>query len=286
LHGVLVADANGTPVGFQVGMDRVPTRRLEIDDVGGKFEFQGLEAGEHTITWSRPAHRWSLDGDSREQTIHLAAGEVREITLDAASSKPCDVIIYLSSGGRPAAGAAVNARVRPRTKSGLPMSFSFGTSGADGMVKGQVDGDLTFDIDVITASLHRLGTVEEDLRASPGGRIERTVDISTGRLLIELPAGVQVEKYGQIQVYLARNEPGPRVPVVRTAEPRPHVPGAPVWTTSRIDFGEFRADSYDVLITCMRLDSSGERVKVIQLHEPFRTKVVIEADREVKLVVP
>jgi hypothetical protein len=53
--------------------------------------------------------------------------------------------------------------------------------------------------------------------------------------------------------------------------------------------GEVLAGEYDAIVTARGIEIDENRTprrKVVELREPYRTRVVVEADRETKIVVP
>jgi len=293
IRGVLVAGADDSPEGYEIVLNRklnVGTfgRRVEIESFDGRFEFEGLEGGTHVLTWSRPnANFSSAAEDVREQSIVLAAGEVREVLVDATRSTPCTVVVRLTRAGQPAAGIGVS--VRNRKEGGAWSGWNLGTSSDDGVVSGKVDGDTTFDLVAVTAAWIDLGVIASDVVATPGGRIEHVFEISTGRLELQLPAGLRVPERGRVTLMLVApgRDTSHLVAVTPGGARRPQV--SATWSGNPIDFGELRPGEYEATVHVQRTEGGGAPTSpetAIDLREPYKTTVSVAAGRTATIVVP
>ena len=290
IRGVLVAGADLSPEGYTVYLGQHLGRQVEIEGVDGAFEFDGLEAGSYRLSWSRPSQDMWLDPNPRGQTFDLAAGEVRDVVLDASASAPCTVVVRLVRAGKPAAGLRVFYGVRSQENRAQWSGTTLGTTSADGMVVGQVDGDLTFDLRAYgEGGWSPIGTIATDLAASPGGRIERTFELSVGRLVLELPEGLQAPEKGRVGVTLAAAGRERIFLGATTAGVTARMPDSTTWTGRTIDLGELEAGEYEATIRIERYEDSGvaqQPPQVIALREPYTTQVTIEPERTATITVP
>jgi hypothetical protein len=224
-----------------------------------------------------------------ERTIVLASGEARDVIIDASGAAPCTVIVHLLRDGKPVEGLSIWVGVRSQFKPGGWRSSRLGTTGADGTVQGEIDGDIVFDLDVESATNEPLGQICRDVAASPGARIERTYEIEAGRVVVELPATLAIPAAGLVSLSL--QAPGQELHFSTAATPdAPQTyRNALAWTSNTIAFGEFARGQYDATIRVQRLEpdpARPKRMNPVDLREPFTTKVTIETGRETKLVVP
>jgi hypothetical protein len=91
--------------------------------------------------------------------------------------------------GHPTPGVNVEARAR-LDEFGVIHRLRLGTSGEDGIVRGELDGDARFELIACGENGLPLADGEAGLTAQPGGSIERTLEIRSGTLRIELPKSV------------------------------------------------------------------------------------------------
>jgi hypothetical protein len=289
VRGVLVAGADQSPIGFTVRMDGATGAERTIDGIDGKFEFTALDAGHHMISWSRPTQTWSVDDDPREQPLELVAGETRDLILDATGSLPCRVVVHVLRGGAPAPDVQVAVRWRTPRKD-RELRQPLGITNESGTVEGEVDGDMRFDLIVTRGSFGELCEIASGIDAVPGGRIERTGTLSTGTLVIEVPAGLKPEKWGEIGLNLLGTDGKSRFIAAQTRDvPRYNGRSEAVWEGTRIPFGDIAAGSYDATLRFTTFDSEmtgGAGVVNRPLRDPYKTKIVIESGRETKIVVP
>lgn len=289
VRGVFVAGASTSPLGFTVRLDGMDGTDTSIDGVDGKFEFTGLDAGHHTISWSRPTQRTFVDDDPREQPLELAAGETREVILDASGSAPCQVIVHVKRNDAPARGVKIAVRVHTPGKN-REVVHRLGVTDENGTAEGEVDGDVHFDLIATRGSSCELGEIADGIDAVPGGRIERNGTLSVGTLVIELPTTLQSAGPGEIGVNLVDAGGKSCYAAARTRGLANGYGGDDVvWDGNRIELGDFAAGSYDATLRFTRYASDAVGPTTIvdeSLREPYKTKVTIEAGREAKIVVP
>ncbi len=287
VRGVLVAGADQSPIGFQVHLDHHDMRQVKIDAIDGKFSFAGLAAGHHTITWGRPTQDWYSDDDPHEQALDLAPGETRDVILDASASTPCTVIAHVQRGGKPAVGVIVSVRMRSRTKDRVSTE-RLGVTDDHGTAQGQVDGDKHFDLLATDTSYATLGELALDIDAIPGGRIERSGEITLGTLVLELGPALQPPESGELSVKLLDARAKPTFLLAQTPRNKlTYASKGRVWGGSRVEMGGVMAGTYDATVSITRYDKDANgRWTPVALREPYKTRVVIEADHEAKIVVP
>ena len=257
IRGVLVVGKVGHPRASSCGVHRfVPARQVsyEIDNVDGKFELAGLEPGNYTLSWSRPTQDTWIDDDPRRVPVPLAEGEVREVTLDARGSEPCKIIVHVRRGEKPVRDMRVSVRIRSATKPDNEMTTPLGTTGPDGVVSGEVDGDLVFELVAETEAGQVLGTrrLGDPRRAErPHRADDRRHGAGTPRRSRSARAGRRA-RAGRNCAPAHHRRSKPMYLLAQTpAMLREHAGTFP-WTGERIPFGECQAGEYDAVVKIYR----------------------------------
>jgi hypothetical protein len=282
VRGRIVTSPGISPVGFTLLMDR--DRVVQVEESDGGFEFKGLEAGPHTLTWSRDRKISFSPDDARARTLTLAAGDERGIVIDTRDSDPCTVLVRVTRGGLPVPRVEVVARV-PRESGGR--SVTLGYTDSQGGARGKVEGGLPFELVAINRDKRPVGIGARGLRTTPGGRIEQTIELSTGSLVVEMPASSVTPDGSFARIEL---EAEGREPLSITTGPKGigAIDGASAeWTEGGIKILEVMTGTFVATVTIEHRERSDQG--------PWRTSVVlpayscpvtIEEGREARIVVP
>ena len=285
VRGRIVTSPREPWVGFTVQMVGSSSSTAIARPPDGAFEFKGLEAGPHRIIWSRNADvARPIEGHS--ESLVLAAGEVREIVIDTRPSEPCTVVVRVTRGGVPTphVGVAVDmksarfGRLRPMEPTDATGTATIG-----------VEGGSRFQIVLLSAEGRTIGLGEPELEAVPGGRIERTIDVSTGSLVVELPASLVPPEDGVISISLHGAGQETHVVHAWTIGSEMSRNGGTMWSGRTIAAGEFATGKFDVLVTFQRVGATGSSMEpgeLVTMRPEHACTVTIEAGREARIVVP
>ncbi len=286
VHGVLTVQAGLSPKGFRVRMEPALGRWTTVD-ASGKFTFTDLEPGVHVLGWAPPDQPWSAPGSAREQRVDLAAGEARDVILDARSDVRCAVTVHVLRAGKPAAGVFVVARSKTADKPPRWDDLILGGTGSDGSITAYVDPGPAFDLEPRLASWRALAGTGSDLHATAGGSIEATFELTSGRLVLVLPKTVAIPELGQVRVDLR----GPAYEYIVVTAMTPGLRAAqaagPEWSGGEIDFGELPARAFHASINVQRFerDEGGKSGEYVDLVRENNITVTIEDGRETRIVV-
>lgn len=289
VRGVVLTPHGKSPVGCTITLEDFRDARVSTED--GRFEFTGLAPGAHWLVWRLANEKRELDsGDPRRVDFVLGAGETRDIVIDATASEPCAVTVHVNRHGMPVEGAVVNLRWAPDS---VPQSAGWralGRTDREGLVTGTADGGRRARIFVFDDSKHVIGSSASDVELVSGGRHVCTVEITTGRLEVQLPAALARPEYGRIRVIFAGDGPPALTAFADSLSPSGPRP-SPKWASSLVDFGDVQAGVLDVEIRCERYerDTTTDNPKAgrwIELRAPFSAHVEIKDGETTRLVVP
>jgi len=155
-----------------------------VTDAGGRFRFERVPAGTHTVRLEEVPGEFD---ETKEQELDLAAGEIRDLLLDASGLGTCDVRLVIRFGERPMQGLQVSLR----TGASLTLAqHVLGRTAEDGSVRGFVPVASGYRVEVWGYDIGRLSHPTARLEAVLDGRIDETVVFELGSLAIEWPATV------------------------------------------------------------------------------------------------
>lgn len=180
--------------GLDVYLGPRQLRLKSLTDAQGGFRFEGLSAGEHDVLL---ATRAGVLTACRE-CVRLAAGETREVVLDARGNGTCNVRLTLSLGARRAAQLGV--RLLPTEGGGEP--HELGTTDQEGEVSGWAPVGQAVRVELRLADratlLHPqpIGPLELD------ALLEAHLHFSVGSLQLELPPAVTLPAEGWLSLVL------------------------------------------------------------------------------------
>jgi hypothetical protein len=182
----------------------------------------------------------------------------------------------------------VAAAVKSTTRNGFQYRH-FGLTDDRGRVEGDVEGGARFDLVALTEDGAVLGFGGRDLEADPGGRIEGTIQLSTGSLVIVLPASIAVPERGNISLALKPAQGDTQYMEASTLQAPSRMSSHAVWEGASVRFAEVGSGAYEARVTIERIDKDADRPgnwRRTKLHDPVTVKVVVEEGREAKIVVP
>jgi hypothetical protein len=286
VRGVVITGFGESPIGFELEVFDHPATAVQNAD--GRFEFRGLPAGPFSFYWHRPgANAGTWPGDPKHLEFDLRAGEIREVVIDASQSAPCTLRVRVHRLGQPMAHVAVSAQVETQPNGRGWRSSFVGSTDADGLAVGRVEGGRRVKVKVLSAAQETIGRAAAVLDSIAGGELSCSIEIASGTLVVELPATITPPASGRVSVEFeddwwtslaAWTGPG-------------RGDGRPVWSTNRIEFGELPVGSYDVELRIQRFerDTSSDNPRVgkwVPLHEPFKTHIEIKEGEATRVVVP
>jgi hypothetical protein len=282
LRGVVRTAEGDSPVGFSVALDT--GEMVRVREADGRFELTGLAPGAHWLQWWR--------GDSQFQRhrvdFDVAAGETRELVIDAVASAPCRIEVRVRRNGQPAANVPVIAVPAAKGKG----SAYLGTTNAEGVVIGQVEGGVRVIVQALSAAKRAIGAAPAELVTVAGGSLACTIDVECGTLSLELPVELARPENGRVMIQFAD---GTSLQALTSSGaptgPKEFVAGPLRWSTNRIDFGEVPAGTRDAEVRVERYerapDSDNPKLGTwILLREPYKTKIAVQDGGATHVVVP
>ncbi len=282
VRGRLLMPTGDSPIGCNVLLDSRWGPLSEIKRPDGAFEFTALGAGAHTITWTGERKLAAPDDDPHVVHFDLAVGETREIVFDARGNDACTLVTHVLSNGVPAVGVELMVDWKGH-------SDSLGRTDADGKCEGRIDSALVFDLVAVSADNRELGDGGKGLQAVSGGRMERTIRIVTGTLVVELPTDLVAPQSGYVSLVLRGREGHERTLVALTTNSDTGGDGLPVWKGRTIDMGELPVGVFEGTLRFFRNEAQpgGEGPsKHVAVRPECVLPMTIEEGRETRIVVP
>ncbi len=276
-----------SPVGIGLWMDQDIERLTHVERPDGIFEFVDVEAGPHCLRWSINSGWDAPERDPDIQRFDLVAGETREIVVDARAPPPCTVTLHVTRGGKPVAGVGLSASSK-NAQHDRNRGFGIVPSDADGTVTGSVAGGSVCDLRAWSSTNCALAAFD-DVAMPAGGHVERTLELHTGKLLVELPADLVIPDNGEIVVHL---KGGPDA-WIQVHAYTPHCVmlnhSGLAWTSSSFDCGEMPAGDFDATVNVYLLERDAaepNRLNNVALRPEYKNKVTVEEGHEARIVVP
>jgi hypothetical protein len=171
-------------------------------------------------------------------------------------------------------------------------SFSLGRTDPEGMASGSVEGGGKCDLEAMGELFDVLAEVSVDIDLPPGGRLERTIELHTGTLVVELPAGLEPPAEGGVSVRLKRSAGDSRSADAMTPGLRPGMGGL-VWRGRILDFGEVEAGEFEATVDIYRYEQDplvpgtwGITLTSVPMRAPFVKTLRIDEGRQARIVVP
>jgi hypothetical protein len=221
--------------------------------------------------------------------LPVAPGPTQPTVPDPRAGSQCTVAVLVTRNHAPVEGIVVRASIRQGPDPRQRKAELLGVTDAAGVATGTVPGDAHFDLIASTSDERQLGNTTTTFNASPGRRLETTIEIATGTLVVELPASVTRPEQGRIGVSLR----GPVYTWLFAYADTPGMRGTPTggpripWESNVLAFGEFASAEYELTVTFQRFESDSKGgMKRGSLRAPYKTMVKIETGREARVVVP
>ena len=221
--------------------------------------------------------------------VDLAEGEVRDLDIDVRASLPCALTVHVTAGGKPVEGVLVMAS--PKDASGKKVGGrGLGETGADGSVAGSIEAGSACELELHCGWFGPIASAEIP-DVPRGGRLERTVELRTGRLVLEMPE-LEIPEKGEVPVQLT-SATGVRFytsfPTAAQAVRRNRgFPWNEEWNGKPLDCKHTPVGEFDVSVECNRfVRVAGEANHWIAepIRPVFTGKVKVDEGREARLVV-
>lgn len=253
LRGRLVVGA-GSPAGWEVSvLGRTP---VAIEREDGTFEMPGLPPGETTV-------RWYLEGAfglelgiiedvaERSMLLTLAAGETREVVLDATACAPGRLSVVVLVDREPLTGASLELFLR------LPNAGTTGVTRGPTTEAGVWSGLIRSGAEVcvrVASTNGLLLAASEPIVLVPGVEREIVIQANTGRIELRLPESLVLPESGGVIVRLApRGEAIPGMSTsrwLRNAPVRPMSNGS--WAGLSLALGRAGAGEWTIHVEVFR----------------------------------
>jgi len=251
--GRFVLPAGEDLAGYTVLLDGTASDRAILTHGAEGFRFVGLTPGPYRVTWRRAGEdtRQRPVDDPRKRELLLAPGETREVVFDAAVSAPATVAVRVLRAGVPVAGVTVLADLsvdsgRSGAIAGPAKHVRLGRTDAEGRVEGRVEGGARFELLALLENRRTCSFTEtEELLSPVGGRIERTRELCTGQLTIEL--GPEIVRPARGHATL-RFDSGPAGVQTIHAATYGVVSGEIHWSGPSLDLGELGCGNYQAAL--------------------------------------
>ncbi len=231
--GRLIVPAGRSPARIFVQLDGNPAGRMSDDS--GSFRFDGVAPGKHTISCQR--NSLAATGDHSVE-VELAAGEMKEITIDLTETLAAYVLVRVVRALVPVKEAQL-----AMDANGSTVQWHAGTTGADGMSEVECPPNRSVDLWVVGAAQTNLGATGT-MTLAPEQHVERQITIVDGTFEIELPDTLAVPEDGWVEIGLRTNEGRQFAFIARTRTSS----GArdAEWTSRRIVVGSVPPAEYAV----------------------------------------
>jgi hypothetical protein len=165
--------------GLQVYLDTWQLDVKCVTDADGRFRFEGLSAGAHSVLLAESPGRIT----SSRAEVMLAAGESREVVLDARNSGTCSVELTLELSSAPVAGLQVDL-----VALGSPeLRHELGLTDAEGRVSGWAPAFGQARVELRLASGRHLAHPDPIGPLELDRKLVATVRYEVGSLRLALP---------------------------------------------------------------------------------------------------
>lgn len=291
VRGRMLTQGDDVASGFTITLDDY--RETRVAASGESFDFRGLSAGPHWLVWRRADERRELDSqDPRRVDFVLSAGQTRELVIDTRPFASCELRVRLSRHGVPEAGRYVVVEGAGSTGSATSARTSLGRTDARGIARARIEAGRSVHVLAYDDSKHVLGRTTSPLALVAGAEHEVELDVTSGRLVVQLPASIQRPDVGRVRVLFV----GDTVPwTIEAGTPASRgsrsARVAAEWTGDVVDFGEIPVGVHDVRVSFERFErdadaESPKQGRMVDLRAPHETRVEIRDGDVARVVVP
>ncbi len=201
LGRVLVPPARSAG-GLTVYLDEPRQNVTQTTDASGGFRFTGLSEGEHFLLLDEVPGSTVA---SEPMSVTLAAGETREVVLDASDCGTCKVSLTIDLGGPSPEGH----RLRLVSTSDSSVWGDLGRTDADGRVHGTVRAMGDAHLSVVTRDFITLRDRSKIFALELDAEIDELVRIDTGMLELGLPRSAALPSNCRMSLTLTAQEGTP-----------------------------------------------------------------------------
>jgi protocatechuate 3,4-dioxygenase beta subunit len=196
ITGRVVLPPGRALAGRTVRLDDPFTGPSAVTDTEGRFRLESVPAGAHAVRLEEVPGEF---GGTERLHLELAAGEVREVVLDASALGTCDVRLAIFFGGK----ARKSLQVSLRTGEGYSgEERQLGATGEDGRVGGSVPVASDYRVEVWSPATGRLEHPSARIAAPLDGHVDEVVDFQLGSLDLVWPASAPAAERTSVSISL------------------------------------------------------------------------------------
>jgi hypothetical protein len=201
VRGVVLVPPGRRAAGLTVSADQEHFGEKQVTDAEGRFRFDGMIAGEHQL--------FLLDapgsiGEVPPVDLQLAAGEVREIQIDARDYGTCQIDLTIWIGEHVASNALVEL-TRDRK---LGRAIRLGTTDKEGHIVSPAPLAKAVGLRVLTSDRLWLEHPTARFDLTLDARIVETVRFEVASLVLELPQAVTMPAKSSLRLELTPSAGG------------------------------------------------------------------------------
>jgi len=175
--------------GLTVFLDGLKSGVKQTTDVEGRFRFEAVTAGHHTLTLDDVP---GAIASGAKAELDLAAGEMKEVVLDARDFGTCKVALTIEIPGQTVEGLSVY--LLPQTDP--TKSLRLGQTDAKGLVNGSVRAVGSAKVQVMLPHGSTLRHPSAQIALALDRDVESTVRFEVGSVRFELPSTLQLPQKG------------------------------------------------------------------------------------------
>jgi hypothetical protein len=281
IRGTVLVPAGRNVVGLAVRVDDENSGDTQMTNVEGEFRFDGLTAGTH---WLFLADVPGSIGEVPPVEVPLAAGEVRDVQIDARDHGTCLVDLTIVIGDRPAASASVEL-TRDRK---LGRSIRLGDTDKDGHLVTSAPLARGLGVQVLTPDRLWLEHPTARLDLTLDARIVETIRFETASIVLVLPATLTLPAKSSVHLELTSSAAEGRHPIARFLElVNGSTDDARAGATDgghQLRFDDVLAGDWQILFEVSDREDPTETVQIDARTHSIRRKTVYSSTGTVKLI--